>query len=615
MKPRLFVKSGLNSGESYLLQRKETSIGRGGECDIRLSDGSCSRKHCVIAFNGDTAEVVDNDSRNGIAVNGLPVKRKLLKVGDEIRIGNTSFVFYSDETPGWQGQLAGSKTGGVEVVSHVGPPGAKTVVRRSAPTPVPQRPEGPSGAIAALREIAASTREETEASSLLAKLSKTFLTHTKAQRVALLLLDRDTLAVRAQAQRQRDTASKDPVQVKKEVVEAVFRQRQSLLTEHPGEKAGARHWSMAVPLGVGTDTAGVLYLDTKGSDRKLTEDDLDEVEALAILAGMALRHLEDLARTRRANEHLRSALSPRFNMIGTSPPMRKVYEQIEKVCATDTIVLVTGESGTGKELVANAIHYNSPRKDGPILCLNCGALPDGLVESELFGHEKGAFTSAGAQKKGAFELATGGTLFLDEVGEMDPKSQAKLLRVLEERVVRRIGGTEDVKVDVRIVAATNKDLAKEVVAGRFREDLLYRLRVIEIRLPALRERPEDIPLLTEFYLAKFREEMGRRVEGLSEAAMKALQAHRWPGNVRELRNCLERAVLLTAGPLVEPADLGIKATAEPGETEAFPSLKDVERLHILAAIERAKGNKTEAAVLLGIMRSTLYEKLKEPGNS
>ncbi|MEK7867251.1 MAG: sigma-54 dependent transcriptional regulator, partial [Planctomycetota bacterium] len=256
---------------------------------------------------------------------------------------------------------------------------------------------------------------------------------------------------------------------------------------------------------------------------------------------------------------------------------------------------------------------NSARKDGPIHCLNCGALPENLVESELFGHEKGAFTGAIAQKKGAFELATGGTIFLDEVGEMDGKSQAKLLRVLEERVVRRVGGTEDIRVDVRIIAATNKDLAKEVPAGRFREDLLYRLRVIEIRLPALRERRDDVGMLTDFYLAKFREEMGRKVEGISDAARKALEAHAWPGNVRELRNCLERAVLLASGTLIEAADLGLKAASPQADTEAFPTLKELEKRHLQAAIERAGGNKTEAAALLGIMRSTLYEKLKELG--
>jgi len=604
MKARLFVKAGLNSGESYLLQKKETSIGRGGECDIRLSDGSCSRRHCLFTLAGDGVEVVDLESKNGIAVNGIPVKRKLLRVGDEIRMGNTSFVFYADEAHA-------SKVGHVEVVTQVGPPGAKTVVRRTAPTPLPQRPEGPTGALAALREIAASARSETDLSSLLAKLSKTFLTHTKAQRTAILLLDRETLAVRAQVQRQRDASAKDPVQVKKDAVEAVFRQHQSLLTEYPAEKDAERHWSIAVPLGVGPDPVGVLWLDTRGTDRRLTEDDLDETEALAVLAGTAIRHLEDLARSRRANENLRSALAPRFNMIGTSAPMRKVYEQIEKVCATDATVLVTGASGTGKELVANAIHYNSARKDGPIHCLNCGALPENLVESELFGHEKGAFTGAIALKKGAFELATGGTIFLDEVGEMDGKSQSKLLRVLEERVVRRVGGTEDIRVDVRIIAATNKDLTKEVPAGRFREDLLYRLRVIEIRLPSLRERRDDVAMLTDFYLAKFREEMGRKVEGISDAARKALEAHTWPGNVRELRNCLERAVLLASGPLLEPGDLGIKAAGPQADTEAFPTLKELEKRHIQAAIERAGGNKTEAAQILGIMRSTLYEKLKE----
>jgi len=276
-------------------------------------------------------------------------------------------------------------------------------------------------------------------------------------------------------------------------------------------------------------------------------------------------------------------------------------------------VLIRGESGTGKELIARAVHFSGNRADQPFIVVSCAALTETLLESELFGYEKGSFTGAVGQAKGKFELANGGTLFLDEIGDISPKLQADLLRVLQERRFYRVGGTEEVQVDVRIIAATNKNLSQEVQQGHFREDLYYRLNVIEIRLPALRERREDIPLLAEHFVHRISSELGRDVHGISPAALKVLMAYDWPGNVRELENVIERAIVTCRNGMLDEQDfswLQNGATQQVWEIPDVP-LGELERRAIVAALERKHGNVKEASAALGIDRSTLYDKLKQ----
>ncbi|MCG6908373.1 MAG: sigma-54 dependent transcriptional regulator [Desulfobacteraceae bacterium] len=297
------------------------------------------------------------------------------------------------------------------------------------------------------------------------------------------------------------------------------------------------------------------------------------------------------------------------NIIGRSAPMQAVFDTITQVADQDTSVLLTGETGTGKELVAKAIHAKSRRAHHPFVALNCGAMPENLLETELFGHQKGAFTGATHPRKGFLEVVSGGTLFLDEIGEIGMKMQIDLLRVLEERRISRVGSSQTVPVDFRLITATCKDLEKEIAAGRFREDFFYRIHVIRIAIPPLRERKEDIPLLARHFLSKISHETGRKVDHISQAALKMLQGYRWRGNVRELENAIERAVVLSTGPLLGVDDFAFLHAAQ---TKPAPggSLLEMEKGYIRQVLDDCAGNITRAAAVLGINRVTLHRKIK-----
>ncbi len=312
----------------------------------------------------------------------------------------------------------------------------------------------------------------------------------------------------------------------------------------------------------------------------------------------------------RENVILRKALRRDYqfqDMVSRSASMQKAMDLARSASHTSSTVLVLGESGTGKELLARAIHAESDRKEGPFVAVSCAALTDTLLESELFGHEKGAFTGAVARRKGTFEAAHGGTLFLDEIGDISPKLQLDLLRVLEDRRFCRVGGNEPVSVDVRIIAATNRDMRKAVDGGTFREDLFYRLNVIPITLPPLRERREDIPLLVDNLLERLAIELKRPIDGLSRDAMAMLMSYNFPGNIRELRNLLERAIVVAAGPIIRASDLNLPVAGEAPEG----SLESVERQHIARILEQTGGNVSQAARILDIDRVTLYNKIKK----
>ena len=343
-----------------------------------------------------------------------------------------------------------------------------------------------------------------------------------------------------------------------------------------------------------------------------------DVDELKIVVRSALERKQ----LRQENVLLKRALQTTHqfsNIVGRSDAMLALFKLIETVAPTNSTILITGESGTGKELVARAIHYNSLRRDRPFVALNCGALPETLLESELFGYMKGAFTGAATNKKGLIEVAEQGTIFLDEIGEMSPMMQVKLLRVLQERKFRRVGGVEELEATMRVIAATNQDLSKMVADGKFREDLFYRINVIPMHLPSLRERGEDIPLLAEHFLAKYRDQMGKAVNGISQDAMDHLEVYDWPGNIRELENVIERAVALESSPTIFPESLPehiLKPTAKgPAAAGSLPQagfdleehVKGLEREYIAQALQRAGGVQVKAAELLGMsFRSFRY---------
>ncbi len=344
-----------------------------------------------------------------------------------------------------------------------------------------------------------------------------------------------------------------------------------------------------------------------------------DLEELKIVIDKAL----EIYNLRQENIVLKERLGTRFDfsrIIGSSRKLKEVFDTLSLVAPTDATVLILGESGTGKELVANSIHQNSSRANQPFIKVSCAALPETLLESELFGHERGAFTGAIARREGRFQLANRGTIFLDEVGEMSPATQMKLLRVLQEKEFEPLGSAHTVKVDVRVIAATNKDLGKEVKEGRFREDLFYRLNVVPVSLPPLRERKEDIPVLSAHFFGIYREKNRKDLKDISGKAMDLLVRYDWPGNIRELENSIERAVIMARGEVIAPVDLpaDIQSLSNGKETQGltFPSgisLDQVERALILKTLEDTGGNRSRAAEILGINRRTLLNKLKEYG--
>ena len=357
----------------------------------------------------------------------------------------------------------------------------------------------------------------------------------------------------------------------------------------------------------------------KGAYDYLTKPlDFDELK-------IAINRATEHNRLKKENEYLKERLGQKFdaqNMIGRSPLMVKLLETVAQVAATEATVLITGESGTGKEMIANAIHYNSPRKNAPFIKINCAALTESLLESELFGHEKGAFTGADKRREGKFRQADGGSIFLDEVSEMSAAMQVKLLRVLQERELTRVGGAEVIAVNVRVIAASNKDLKKEMEQKRFREDLFYRLNVVALNVPQLKDRKEDIPLLAQHFLQMFATKNKKNIKGFTPQSMEKLVKYSWPGNVRELMNAVERAVVLSRSDYLDVDELVLlmadspnaSGSEQPSLPENMP-LDEVEKRSILEAINACSGNKSETARRLGITRKTLRKKLDKYGSS
>jgi len=368
----------------------------------------------------------------------------------------------------------------------------------------------------------------------------------------------------------------------------------------------------------GSVDSAVTAMKEGASDYLTKPFPMDEL-LLIIKRILRMKQLEE------ENIFLRKKVEERYGLeglVGKSPQMLKIYELIDTVAQTDTTVLIYGESGTGKEMVANAIHLRSLRKGGPFIKVNCAALPETLLESELFGHEKGAFTGAIKQRKGRFEMADGGTLFLDEIGDISPVVQVRLLRVLQERQFERVGGNETLSVDVRLICATQRDLKEEIRKGSFREDLYYRLNVVPMHLPPLRERREDILLLSDHFMNKFSQKMGKEITGLSEEAKTILLKYTFPGNIRELENMLERAVALIKGKVIQAYDLPEEVCGQTspvrdvcekirGSKPLASAVSLFEKEYIQSVLEKTKGKKEQAAEILGISRKTLWEKIKE----
>lgn len=371
-----------------------------------------------------------------------------------------------------------------------------------------------------------------------------------------------------------------------------------------------------VPLRLRSRQIGAIYLDALRQRGRFTRENLPFLRAVADQAAIAVEHARRVTSLQEENARLRREAQEKYGfdeIVGNSPAMQDLFELLSRVIDTDVTVLIDGESGTGKELVARALHYNGPRRDRPFVSLFCGSLSDDLLESELFGHTKGSFTGATSEKKGLFEAADGGTVFLDEVGDLSPKLQTALLRVLQTGEIKRVGDHATRRVDVRVLSATNRDLDELVEDNAFREDLLYRLNTIRVELPPLRRRRNDIPLLAAVFLERYAVGSRSRVTGFSPDAIDVLLAHRWPGNVRELENAIERAVVLARGSLISPDDLRLPRSPNdpPPAITAGTTMKEIERLAVEQTLAELDGNVSESARVLGVSRRWIQYRMKE----
>jgi Nif-specific regulatory protein len=598
---------------SILPIRESVSIGREPSNLVCLPDATVSLRHCRITSDSQRHILEELDAAASTIVNGIPVKRRVLSHGDVISIGDSSFLFLEEgasasaSSPVHIDENAAVSVSAEQVLHDE--------LRYLHPEKLAALPaqERIARTLGTLLKISTAIGSLGDVDSVQWQLLGTIFDVIPAERAAILLCGDTPDEFASMVAWDCVSGPDQPVHVSRELARRAIGERISIL-DSAGDSPSSESSGLSllcVPLAVGDRVLGVIYLDTRNPSTKFTTYDLQLLSAIAGLAAVAIENARQFERLGSENQRLRAEVNLRHDMVGHGPRMREVYQFIEKVAPSDSTVLIHGESGTGKELAARAIHQNSPRKSQPFVALNCAALTESLLESELFGHERGAFTSAVVQKKGMLEVADGGTVFLDEVGELPLSLQAKLLRVLQEREFVRVGGTRSIKVNVRFVAATNRDLQKAVKDDKFRLDLFYRLNVVSMTMPALREHAEDIPLLAEYFIGKFTERCCRQINGISAAARACLARYDWPGNVRELENAIERAVVVGSSDMILPEDLpealAETAVADPcGSARYHDAILNLKRQLILSAYEQAGGSFTEAAKILGVHPNYLH---------
>jgi Nif-specific regulatory protein len=599
-------------------------IGRDLESTIRLDDPAVSPQHCTIAWQDGQLILCDLDSHAGTFVNGIPVKQRTLKSGDEIAVGISVFRFEAEEhqnTASSLVQMCDRAAVNAKALEFQAPELLSLAPQSLAALPQAARMARNLSALLQICKAIGSLRDEEALPWVLLGMIFDVI---PAERGAILLMDEDSNEIRSQVAWDRLLGPEHPVHISREIVRQVIEEGISLLDggSAAAESAGSAvsgeklpRAFLCVPMMSGKKAIGLIYLESSNITTSFTKDDFQLLAAIAGLAVIGIENARQFERLGSENQRLRAEFSLTHDMVGRGARMRDVYQFIERVAPTDSTVLIHGESGTGKELVACAIHKNSPRKNQPFVALNCAALTETLLESELFGHEKGAFTSAVNQKKGFLEVAEGGTIFLDEIGELSLILQAKLLRVLQEREFVRVGGTRSIKINVRFLAATNKDLQKCSREGTFRADLFHRLNVISIALPSLREHPEDIPALAEHFAARHAKNCNRSVLGISDEAMACLTQYDWPGNIRELENALERAVVIGSSDRILAEDLPetLLESAKSGPTSPakyHDAIRNLKKQMILGALDQSSGNITEAAKLLGVHANYLHRLMR-----
>jgi transcriptional regulator with GAF, ATPase, and Fis domain len=620
--PLLLVIAGPARGRSVPID-KRLSIGRGDRSDLAIADVALSRQHCELEPTGEGVVLRDLGSLNGSWVNGQPVNTHILSDGDQIRIGDSALLFIQPAAR--QPAADTSDEGALDdtPVSIDSTLAIETATARYV-QPAADTSTDPTRAardLTTLLRLSEALHGATSRDELHTLLLEHALRAVPADVAAVLAADAATGALSVAALTHRTS---EPVVISRTIARRALSDRSAVLTNQVGADvrlgsaasiAGSTlRAALAVPLLTAADPTSVLYLGRGAAAAGFTEDDLEVVAGIGSIGGLALDRLRHLEWLEDENTRLRQDIAIDHQMIGESRAMQRVYRFIERTASTDATVLIRGESGTGKELVARAVHANSPRSHGPFVAINCAALPEALLESELFGHERGAFTGAVGQLRGRLELADRGTVFLDEIGELATTLQAKLLRVLQDRVIERIGGRRAVPIDIRLIAATNRDLDRAIADGHFRRDLYYRLNVVSIEVPALKTRREDIPLLAAYFVRKYSSRCKRSVKGISPEARALLMRYDWPGNVRELENAIERAVVLGSTDVIHVDDLPEalleRASEDAAGTGFHERVAAEKRAIIKEALERAGGNVAQAARDLGLQPTYLHRLIR-----
>ena len=627
--PRIVGISGPFKGTVLGLSQDPVSIGRDSSNHLWIFDPSLSRRHCSVIREGEQFKIQDLGSHNGTLVNGNAVQEQVLRHQDQICVGDSVLVFLEKEdelnlqrNPVMLTDTADLGTAATWLAS-------KDAVYLQPRTAADFRSEERTARdLKSLLTIATGIGGIRDRESLEWQLLGMIFDVVPADRGAILHFGESLDEFESVTAWDRVRGPGQPVKVSRTVLKRVVEEKAGLLiSDVAGESTAKRvdtlvqlgvHSVLCVPMTSDGNVCSAIYLDGRSPSEPFDEHHLQVMTAVAALGSMALENAHYYERLREENRLLRAEIDLEHNMVGSSPSMRAVYELIRRVAPSDSTVLICGESGTGKELVARALHRNSPRSNRPFVAINCAGLSETLLESELFGHEKGAFTGATTRKPGKLEVAEGGTLFLDEVSEMPTAIQPKLLRCLQEREFERLGGTTTIKADIRVIAATNKSLPEMVEAGTFRRDLYYRLNVVPVTMPALRERREDIPALAAHFIAKACQKCGSRMKQLSPEARSLLMTYDWPGNVRELENAIERAIVLGTADVILADDLP-EAVLETGSAGASSSakyndaLREFKRQLVVQALRQGNGNYLEAAQVLGLHPNSLLRLIRNLG--
>jgi len=623
MNPRLRVIAGPLKDKVIDLPPGEISIGRVAANQVAISDPALSRRHCLIVQNDGHFRIQDLQSRNGTLVNGAPITDYSLRHGDRIGIGDSLLLFLTeDESP--------EPAGTVEFDDDNLPMQATVVLRPEDAVYLHPRATAEEDSVSAalsrnlnaLLKVSQSVHSIHDPRELQEQVLQSIFEVAPAEEGAILLDHHGEFTSTLARDRQ---GSEAPVRVSRTIVQQVMKQGVAILlndvqhqTEYGGVKslvASQVRSLLCVPVNVMERVTGCIYISTRKADVPFTEDHLQMVTALAAIASVALENVNQLDWLRQENRRLITEINLDHNMVGDSPPIREVLQVLSRVAPTETTVLIRGESGTGKELAARAIHNNSRRSEKPFVAINCAAITETLLESELFGHEKGAFTGAIAQKKGKLEAANGGTVFLDEIGELPPGLQAKLLRVLQERELERVGGTRPIPVDIRVLAATNRNLEEAMKSGQFRQDLYFRLNVVALTMPPLRDHKQDIPQLAAYFVEKHSSRSSHPVKPIADRARACLMSYDWPGNVRELENAIERAVVLSVSDTLLLEDLpeqilDLNPSPDYSTAKYHAAVQDLKKKLILSAVKESNGNYTDAAKALGLHPNYLHRLIR-----